>query len=355
MNSLAKYDAACRALAAASQVDEAKDIRDRAEAIRAYARQAGNLELEQQAMKIRLHAERRAGELLKEAAANGQRDGGKGGDRKSRSSATTVKPAKLKDLGITKDQSSKWQKMADIPAPDFEARINAVAASHGKVTTHSILHPDPPSPPRDPLNSVGFSIWDLLSTLHKAIRRGEERDALESAWRLDARTGPGFRRSSGGQLWSELRRITVEDIGEADPQAATDIYVLWKFWEKQTEADNGHEPWRLYTVRAVLRLCEAPKSRKVDHACILLSEKIDEIIAELGGTSEGKTWSIPAYAYDGIHTGLKNGKTRADFVIDEEAALSPKDFGIDDPYEAELRKKIAEVNAMSQNDATAAK
>jgi hypothetical protein len=266
-----------------------------------------------------------------------------------------VKPAKLKDLGITKDQSSKWQKMADIPAPDFEARINAVAASHGKVTTHSILHPDPPSPPRDPLNSVGFSIWDLLSTLHKAIRRGEERDALESAWRLDARTGPGFRRSSGGQLWSELRRITVEDIGEADPQAATDIYVLWKFWEKQTEADNGHEPWRLYTVRAVLRLCEAPKSRKVDHACILLSEKIDEIIAELGGTSEGKTWSIPAYAYDGIHTGLKNGKTRADFVIDEEAALSPKDFGIDDPYEAELRKKIAEVEAMSQSNATTAK
>jgi hypothetical protein len=355
MNSLAKYDAACRALAAASQVDEAKDIRDKAEAIRAYARQAGNLELEQQAMKIRLHAERRVGELLKEAAANGQRDGGKGGDRKSRSSATTVKPATLKDLGITKDQSSKWQKMADIPAPDFEARVKAVAESNGKVTTHSILHPEKPVTPHDGDKPVGFSMWDLLSTIHKAIRRGEERDALEAAWRLDAYTGPGFRRSSGGQLWSELRRITVEDIGEADPQAATDIYVLWKYWEKQTEADNSHEPWRLYTVRAVLRLCEAPKSRKVDHACILLSGKIDKIIAELGGKSEGKTWSIPAYAYDGIHTGLKNGKTRADFVIDEEAALSPKDFGIDDPYEAELRKKIAEVEAMSQSNATTAK
>jgi hypothetical protein len=35
MNSLAKYDAACRALAAASQVDEVKDMRDQAEAIRA--------------------------------------------------------------------------------------------------------------------------------------------------------------------------------------------------------------------------------------------------------------------------------------------------------------------------------
>ena len=86
-----------------------------------------------------------------------------------------------------------------------------------------------------------------------------------------------------------------------------------------------------------------------------LGENWDEIMAERDGKSDGKSWTIPAYAYDGIHTGLKNGKTRADFVIDEEAALSPKDFGIDDPYEAELRKKISEVNAISQIEATAAK
>jgi len=328
---LTKYDAACKALAEASKVDEAKDIRDKAEAIRAYAHQAQNLELEQQAMTIRLRAERRTGELLRDAAENGQRDAGKGGDRKSRSSAVTVKPT-LKDYGITKNQSSQWQQMASIPVNDFETRMQAVAESHGKATTHSILHPEKP-PVTHGTKPNGHSMWDLLSTLHKAIRRNEERDALEAAWRLDAHTNP-FTKNYGGQLWSELRRITCEDIGEADPQAAIDIYVYWKFWEKQTEADNSHEAWRLYTVRAVQRLCEAPKSRKVDNACILLKGKLD---AEIGFKPD-KEWGIPAYAYDGIHAG-GNG-TRAEFVLAENAALTPRDFNIVDPYESELAKMI---------------
>src|ERR1700719_2755340 len=57
MRAMARYDAACAALAAASKVDEAKSIRDKAEAMRVYARQAQNLEMEGQAIKIRLRAE----------------------------------------------------------------------------------------------------------------------------------------------------------------------------------------------------------------------------------------------------------------------------------------------------------
>lgn len=62
---LARYDAAIRALADAKSVDEAKDIRDKAEAMRAYARQANNKQLEVDAAEIRLRAERRLGELLR--------------------------------------------------------------------------------------------------------------------------------------------------------------------------------------------------------------------------------------------------------------------------------------------------
>jgi hypothetical protein len=61
---LVRYDAACRALTAAKHVDEVKDIRDKAEAIRAYARMAKNRELEIDAAEIRGRAERRLGEVM---------------------------------------------------------------------------------------------------------------------------------------------------------------------------------------------------------------------------------------------------------------------------------------------------
>ena len=61
---LIKYDAACRAIAAARTADEAKGIRDRAEAMRAYARQARNKQLEVDAAEIRIRAERRLGQIL---------------------------------------------------------------------------------------------------------------------------------------------------------------------------------------------------------------------------------------------------------------------------------------------------
>jgi hypothetical protein len=63
------------------------------------AAQALNMEAERKACEIRLRAERRAGELLKEMKRDGQRDAGGRGKIASRSTI------QLADLGITKERN----------------------------------------------------------------------------------------------------------------------------------------------------------------------------------------------------------------------------------------------------------
>jgi N6-adenosine-specific RNA methylase IME4 len=117
MTDLVKYEAARRALAEANSVDEVAAIRDRAVAMQTYARMAKDSELIDKATDIRLRAERRAGEMLVEMRETGQRaKGGESGRRE-------LQPATLGDLGVTKTESSRWQKIAAMPEREFENRV----------------------------------------------------------------------------------------------------------------------------------------------------------------------------------------------------------------------------------------
>lgn len=135
MNSLTKYDAARYALSVAVEVDEVKDIRDKAEAMAAYARQAKDTELVQWATEIKVRAERRAGQMLAEMP---KQAGARGVGKKVEShDATPLKT--LADIGITKSDSSRWQKLASVTDKQFEHAVAAAKEVAGEVTTAAML------------------------------------------------------------------------------------------------------------------------------------------------------------------------------------------------------------------------
>lgn len=135
MTNLIKYEQARQALAECHRVDEVKDIRDKAEAMAAYARQAKDQDLIQYATEIKVRAERRCGELLRSTEKNkGAR--GIGTSAVERSDRT---PPTLSDMGLTRDESSRYQQLASMPDEHFETAVATAKATAGQVTTAFML------------------------------------------------------------------------------------------------------------------------------------------------------------------------------------------------------------------------
>lgn len=126
MTSLVRYDAARHALQVAHSVDEVKDIRDKAQAMAAYARQANDTAMVEWATEIKVRAERRAGEMLVAMPKHN-------GDPLSHD------VTRLSDLGVSRMQSSRWQKLAAVPEEKFEQAVAAAKEVAHEVTTAAML------------------------------------------------------------------------------------------------------------------------------------------------------------------------------------------------------------------------
>ncbi|ATQ78300.1 hypothetical protein CR152_30155 [Massilia violaceinigra] len=116
MSALIKYDQARQALAACRNVDDIKDIRDKSEAMRLYAKQANDTELEQWAAEIKLRAQRAIGEI---SAGIAKQSGGFG----IVPSGGKHKAEVLADAGISTSTANRYEKLATIPLADVEALI----------------------------------------------------------------------------------------------------------------------------------------------------------------------------------------------------------------------------------------
>ncbi|MEE8128167.1 hypothetical protein [Candidatus Vondammii sp. HM_W22] len=156
MTELIRYDAMCTAIASCYQVDEVKDIRDKALAMEAYARQALNTDAERKATEIRIRAERKAGQMMSEMDKTKNPSGINQVKSHARPKPNEFKEAK-ESANISDTQAKRWQKLAAVPENDFEQALNTPAIA----STTGIIKANGPRAEK-PMNEDALWLWGRL-------------------------------------------------------------------------------------------------------------------------------------------------------------------------------------------------
>jgi hypothetical protein len=137
---LVHFTQARQALQKAKTIDEVKAVRDAAERLRLYLKQSKeSLEMQNDAAEIGLRAERRAGQMLKESKESGDRAGAGENQYTRNGSSSVLLPPTLKEIGVSKTDSSRWQQLASIPETEFENAIGQAKIA-GQELTRTMLH-----------------------------------------------------------------------------------------------------------------------------------------------------------------------------------------------------------------------
>ena len=132
MTQLVRYEQARTALAECQRVAEVKDIRDKAEAMAAYARQAKDTALVEWATEIKVRAEKRCGEML----ALVERE--KGGRPNSSVHETSYQKV-LRENDLDHNAAYRYQQLAAMPDDHFETAVATAKDTAGQVTTAFML------------------------------------------------------------------------------------------------------------------------------------------------------------------------------------------------------------------------
>ncbi len=135
---LVHFNRARQELELAASIDEVRQIRDKAEAMRIYARQVNfSLEMQNLCAEIKIRAERRLGEMLREAGISSIRYNNLLRGRTMRPRDQSI--PSLSDLGISKSQSSRCQLISTLSEEDFEERVREVKKAGRELTTSDMV------------------------------------------------------------------------------------------------------------------------------------------------------------------------------------------------------------------------
>ena len=150
-------EGAARALAEAVSIDELKQLRDQFAVAQAWAKNRGlGVESENKAAEYVLRAERRIGQSLIQLKVAGRLCEGQPSSVGSPDSSRVL----LEDLGLTRDSSSNYQRVAVIPDDEFEEMLARARAAKERIAKINFyLAPKGPRDEPETPEDKGFSTF----------------------------------------------------------------------------------------------------------------------------------------------------------------------------------------------------
>jgi N6-adenosine-specific RNA methylase IME4 len=234
---LVHYEQARRALAEAHRLDEVKDIADKVEAMRLYARQAKDPDMEIWLAEIRLRALRRLGELsreLEKATPSQRREG---------VTVPGAKRATLADVGLSTSAAHRCEQIASIDEEDFEAYLDEKKAQGKPVTVDEVVRKVAGASRRQE------KIDKILGAAGVGLSEAGGAYAVlyaDPPWKYE------YTETKSRAIENQYPTMTLDEICALEPPAADDsVLFLWATSPKLTEALSVLEAWN-FTYRTCM-------------------------------------------------------------------------------------------------------
>jgi N6-adenosine-specific RNA methylase IME4 len=280
---LSLYDTACKALAAAKDLGEVKDIADKAVALKEYARRAKDRELEVNAAELRIRAERRLGEMLSVEKAAGRIAEGRPAKAKNCADEEQFpQRAKLDEIGIDRKLSARAQKLAVFDESAFGERLDEwrerAMGEAPRVSTNMLK--DAEQSERRAAHAAKTFAGGTVADLHALAASGFRASAIlaDPPWKFVTRSERGEGRSANQHYRTDgldlIKALPVAELAAPAavlfmwmvdwcPAAALEVIEAWGFehkttaftWAKQNESGEGWHMGQGYWTRANPEQC----------------------------------------------------------------------------------------------------
>ncbi len=275
-----------RMIAEAATIHDIKDIRDKAELIRGYAKKKGVAqEIIVDASAIKLEAERKLGQLLRKTplakAATGKRQ-----TNKDHRSHDATGPVRLCDLGVTKSDSSRSQRIAKLPQATFNRYIKEHVEAGREPTTAGALRLAKELEVAESVMTQPNPSGGVVGDLNELIEQGKKFGTIyaDPPWPY---SNQGTRAATG----NHYPTMTMDDI-RAEPVsdlAADNCHLhLWTTTSFLPDALNLVEAWG-FTYKSMFVWVKSTVGLgnywRVSHELLLLGTKGKQLFLDKGQRS----------------------------------------------------------------------